>query len=91
VNASDVLHPSRRHKWRLFQEYCFNRLERELAVLSTLTLSDVLVYIRHMFVYLMYSVHSSVADPSVIRFFTPGSGMGKKSGSGIRIRVPDPG
>jgi hypothetical protein len=40
----------------MFQEYCFNRLERELAVLSTLTLSDVLVYIRQMFFYLMNTV-----------------------------------
>ncbi len=41
---------------KMFQEYCFNRLERELAVLSTLTLSDVLVYIRHVFFDIMYSV-----------------------------------
>jgi hypothetical protein len=34
----------------VFQEYLFNRLDRELEVLSSLTLADVLLYIRHQFI-----------------------------------------
>ncbi len=38
---------------------------------------------------LVHGIVCSVADPGSGAFFTPGSGMGKKSGSGSGMNQPD--
>ncbi len=40
-------------------------------------------------IYIYIHIDTSVADPGSGTFLTPGSGMGKKLGSGFRMNNPD--